>query len=156
MPMLSYNCQEEKTISQDSHPEFRLCEVLLRSFERDSYLNRSGFSLHENVRPVQTTRKMCWARQSGTESFTQSDARAVGIVCKFRARQRILMSSERVWLVGYGHHSPKRTLRGHESAGTAVARIGRGPPALGRPPLTCFMSAQNGNRPQLWFCGCGG
>jgi hypothetical protein len=30
------------------------------------------------------------------------------------------MSRARVGLVGYGYHSPKRTLRGHESAGTAI------------------------------------
>ena len=30
------------------------------------------------------------------------------------------MSRARVGLVGYGYHSPKRTLRGHESPGTAI------------------------------------
>lgn len=35
--------------------------------------------------------------------------------------QQFLIDRERFWLVGYGDHSPKCIIRGHESAETAVA-----------------------------------
>ena len=40
--------------------------------------------------------------------------------------QQILINRERFWHVGYGDHRPKRVLRGHESAGTAIYKCSNG------------------------------